>query len=411
MARPLRLHVAAAALLILAPGVDRFVGAQEPLSRERVHRLLSEGRFQEARELAREQLERRGPSESSSWRWLISRSYEEEGDLEQAEQSWAALVDAGSGRVRFDARIQLARVRLQMFAASSAAEAVMKGAGSWPGDLEGSRQEILALASLQAGKKAQARAQLESLQEKSVESWYQLGVLAFDQGRYEEALKCFDAADKLIPGDYYTTLYAAWSLLESGEVEKARRRLEALLSLADTSEAHQLLGRLELRSMNYIAAERSFRRSLEIGPALPESLFGLATALRHRGETEASREAFARFTEKHREQRDATRELYRLNQKYLATRDADPAVAEELARRYLHRADFASAEQFAWLALRRDPRRAGARLCLARSVSRVGRYREAFVHYRRIVRSGDPLRAEAERELKLLIKQHARKPR
>jgi tetratricopeptide (TPR) repeat protein len=411
----------AAAILILLgglclrsePGADIPAQADVPARGEapdlaRAGALLEAGRFGEARELADLALEGKPPAEEALlWRWLVAESYQLEGDYEEAERAYDALTRGGPPAARTEAALRLGKCRLRM----SDTEAAMKALGTLGGTALGERawekEELEAIALFTAGKARAALEILKRLPQKSDAGWHYLGLIEFNTGKYAEAAESFERALALVPGDYYNMLYRAQSLLELDRLGDARKVFHEILAFAPTAEAHQLLGRLEIRAGRFEEAESQLRKALEVSPGHAEAQFGLATALRRLQKTEEARQAVERFRELHATQQENIAIAYKLYQEH-AARPKDPELAERLARHYLATEDPAAAERTAWHAVRADPSRIQGRLILARSYAKVGRYREAAVHYRRILRA-DPEQPEATAELRELIARHARR--
>jgi tetratricopeptide (TPR) repeat protein len=278
-----------------------------------------------------------------------------------------------------------------------------------PPQLHATRDELLASACFVDGDKRAAGARFERLALKGQAASYNLGLIAFEAGRYEEALALFERASQNADPHYYTLLYRAWCLLELNRFDEGRNVLEEIIRMAGTPESYQLLGRLELRAGGHARAEAAFRKATTLAPALAEARFGLATALRHLGRSEESRETFARFRALHEAEQAALRRAYELNQDQLA-RPEDPRAALRLAELYLETGDATGAERVAWTALRLEPEGVEARLCLARALSRQARFREALLHYRRILteHAGHALARAAETELRAMIDRHGR---
>lgn len=381
------------------PGRDPF---------ETAGALLEAQRFSEARDLALRAL-RAGASgkEALAWRCLVAESYQLEGDFEEAEKAYAALAGSARGPLGVEVALRLAKCRLQMWDPRGAVEVLDRIPAEDLGDRRPEREELRAIALFVSGKAAEAQKILRGIERKSDSGWHYLGLIAFNVGDYAAAAEHFERALAEAPGDYYNRLYRAQSLLELGRLEEARAAFRRILGAVETPEAHQLLGKVELRAERFAEAEKHFRRAIEMSPKNAEAHFGLATALRRLKKTDEAKGAAAKFQELHIEQQKALDVAYKLHQEHEAN-PGDAGVAEELARHYLATDDPAAAERMAWHAVRADPARTEGRLALARTYARVGQYREAALHYRRILkdRPGHP---EAERELGELIRRHARR--
>jgi tetratricopeptide (TPR) repeat protein len=234
---------------------------------------------------------------------------------------------------------------------------------------------------------------------------HRLGVVQFERGEPEKALESFRRALALEPADYYSAIYEARALLEldrPAEAAAALARIEASAS----AERDYLLGRCALNEKRLDVAIAAFRAALERQPAYAEAAFGLATALRRAGREEEARREFARFEELHRAEWRQLQQASALAQTCLREPGkAEPALAA--ARFHLESGTADAAQRHAWQALRIAPALDEARLVLARALARAGSYREAVVHYRKLL-SGRPDDAEVRSELEGLLRAHAR---
>jgi Flp pilus assembly protein TadD len=258
-----------------------------------------------------------------------------------------------------------------------------------------------------SGRQKEAGKLFERLPKKSGAAWYYLGLVAFNGGDFQKAVDRFDRAVAGSPDDYYSHLYRASSLLELNRLKEARSALERLLKIADIPEVNRLLGQAELRAKRFPEAEAHFGKAVKMSPNNAGAQFGLATALRLQGETEEAREAFKKFRQLHVTEQQAQDRAYALEQKHLG-HPKDPGPPEELARHYLAHNDAGEAERLAWRSLHIEPSRVSARLCLARSLTVLGRYREAAAQYQRIIRT-HPGHTVAREEFRQLVRKFARR--
>jgi tetratricopeptide (TPR) repeat protein len=236
---------------------------------------------------------------------------------------------------------------------------------------------------------------------------FYLGVIFFDRGDREAALKNFELAAKLDPQDYYVHVYMARSLLDLDRGGEALKRLEGLVAPFQTPEVRSLEGRAQLRERRYEEATALFRQALEMNPRSTEALMGLGTALRCLGKQEEARRALERFQALHQEESEHQRKVNALSQA-IERSPKDSKAVEEMALLAFEGGDVEAAERNAWRALILDPRRIPSRLILARALARGGRYGAASVQYQKILRQ-DPNQEEARQELDELVRNHARK--
>lgn len=373
--------------------------------------LLARGQFPQARELARQVLEREGKDlpgpVARAWRWIEARALHGEGDLEGARDAWAHLVRSPDGERDFSAGLSLARTNLEMWNLPAARE-VLEDLEGAPPAVEAARRELLALALALEGKQLEARRDLGALRAPGFTAWHNLGRLEFERGDNRAALRALGQAASLDPRDYYNRLYLAWTHLRLDEREKAREILEGLAKTDPTPEVFQLRARLELRAGDYPGAIRFAREATRGDPTLSGAHFTLATALRRQGEAEAARSALKTFRRLHESERRGLEEAYRLNQLHQSQPD-DPKRALDLARHHLEHGDVASAERLAWVILHRSPGNAEARLVLARAYRKLRRFPPALVHYRRAILAGaGETSQKAREELQDMIQRHAR---
>jgi tetratricopeptide (TPR) repeat protein len=387
-----------------APGL-RASGAERDGAVERALELNERGDFLEARRIAAAALAKDAAAAgSAAWERILARSYQLEGDLEEAMVALARAVASSSGGEREEALVELAQCHLEMWDAAGARKALAGAAA--PSDRV---RELLAMADFLDEKEDSARRGLESLADLGASGWYQLGLIAFHRSDFSKAEECFGRSTRADDSDYYAWLHWGWSLLELNRLKEAEAALGRAQRLADTAEVRHLLGRSTLRGERLLEAERWFRSALEAAPEHPEAQFGLATVLRRLGRTEEARGAFDRFRSLHRKEEERLRRGYGLHQK-LQSRPDDVDVIEALGSHSLEGGDAPEAERLGWRGVRVAPDRPGPRLLLARAFAASGRFGAAAVQYRKLLKNS-PGHAEAQSELRLLIERHARERR
>ena len=166
-----------------------------------------------------------------------------------------------------------------------------------------------------------------------------------------------------------------------------------------------------MRTGNFEKAAKLYEEARTRDAQMSEAMFGLATALKRVGKTEKSKAMVQRFRHLHENEQEAIRKTYALRQDYLSRPDAKRALT--LSRHHRRTRNLESALAYAWVAVRSGGG-STARLCLARTLVRTGRFQSAAVHYRRVLaneQSAQSDRESAESELRDLITKHARKPR
>ncbi len=398
----------------------------DPSADERIEKaeaLIASGRAEQAVLFLQEALERDPPPAGSAGEIRLRLAV---GDAARAAFDWEAAAEAfrsaatstaarapatdgadGADGGR-EAALAAAECFLEMKDAVSASAIVELCAGAGDPALRGRVEEVRGIILFLQGREEEAAPHLEKARSAGRPgAAHHLGLAFFHRGDRRGAIPYFVEAVKADPGDYYSLLYHGWALLELNDLDSARTTFEKTRRVAATAEVEELLGRVELRAERLDRARERFEGALRENPRFPEALFGLATVFRRLGKPAEAKEALSRFRELHRAQQEDLRIAYEMNQRHLAD-PANAVLAEELGSHHFRRGDRQEAERFAWIALGREPRRISARLLLARSLAGSGRYREAALHYRKILRA-DGEHAEARRELEELIRRHARR--
>ena len=257
----------------------------------------------------------------------------------------------------------------------------------------------------------QAQQRFEALfaREPTAETAHYLGVIAYEQGALEEALKKFSAAIEMDPGDYYSRVYRSRCLLDLHQVAEAERELREVKAHRPTPEVLCLFGRALMRQRREREALAAFRAAMRDHPSYSEAMFGEATVLRRLGDVKKAREAAERFRRIHLRQDQERRRLDALHQKILRS-PSRWQLRMEIARLSRVSGDLEAAERHAWRAVRLAPEEVRCRLLLARILVDQGRYQAAAVQYQRILRR-HPDHDEARGELERMVSQHARRAR
>ena len=331
-------------------------------------------------------------------------------DLELVEsRSSSLLTTAPTDDVplRTSLCVLLAEARVGMGDATAALEAL---SGCPRTSLESTRVlEVRASVLATLGRAREAEPILERLvtRRESSGAAHQLGTLRYERGDHRGALKAFKLAIELDAEDYYSRVYAARTCIELGELDDARAHLLTQAKRAGSPELEYLLGRVEERAGRLAEAIAHFRRALQGQPDYLECEFALGGALRARGETAEARRSLSRFRELHHAD---WRRLQRAGElaQACAREPRNPEAWLKSARFHLSTADGEAARAAAWKALRLEPAGHEARLVLARALRANGRYSAALGHLRKILRA-KPGEIEAERELRDLVRKHARR--
>jgi tetratricopeptide (TPR) repeat protein len=337
---------------------------------------------------------------------LLGVAYAAEGDPESASRHLEEAIAASPSPPDLALVLPLARAALEMHDGAAARRALEL---LEPASRREEEASLLAASALSlTGDQRAAEEAFRALHARrpSAPAAHALGVALYERGDFEAARAKFVEARRLAPGDYYSDVYLVRSLLALGRVEEAGKEIAALLASAPTAEVRYLLARTRAREGRWEEAVQGFQDALRESPGYAEASFGLGNALRRLGREEEARRALAEFERLHREEQTRQRRREALAQDAYR-RPQDARAAEELGIAALDGGDFEGAEASLWKALRLDPTRAGARLALARALTRTGRYRQGAVQYQKILRQ-NPGAIEARRELEALVREHAR---
>lgn len=326
--------------------------------------------------------------------------------------------------VKKQVALDLARCYLEMNDGARARAALAQVAGN-----NGARNDVASAAKgdfssslLQAesylldGEPQHAQTILESLRGSS-RAAFSLGVIHFDGGDRERALKHFEEAARLEPQEYYTGIYRARSLLELDRAEEAIGILEVQGGSTggagsssqgfNTPEVFFLLGRAYIRRKRFADGARQLREAIKQRPDYTEALFSLGTSLRRLGQLDEARKVLKRFKALYRVEVSRLKKLQAQAQVVLL-QPKNAMALEELARLALEAGDLQAAQRHAWRVLRLESDPGEARLTLARTLLRTGRYTAAAVHYQRFIRA-HPRHSTALSELEHLVREHSRK--
>jgi Flp pilus assembly protein TadD len=171
----------------------------------------------------------------------------------------------------------------------------------------------------------EARAEYEraiALDPKMPEAYLNLGILLMDKQQYAAAVVPLRKAVELLPAQSRPRSLLAVAQDRSGDQEGAARSFEGVLHLEPNDlTANHYLGDLDLRRGKPAEAETRFRHALEIRPAAPEILQGLAQSLEAQNKPEVA-------------------DVYR---KYLVVMPTDSAARARLIRVLMHAQEYDAA--------------------------------------------------------------------
>ena len=109
-----------------------------------------------------------------------------------------------------------------------------------------------------------------------------LGALLVDEGKARDALPYLERAFQRNPGDYPNAYELALAYADTGAYEIARSNVRTLLARQDRAELHHLLGDVEEKLNNPLAAVHEYQRAAELDPSEPDLFDWGAELLIHR---------------------------------------------------------------------------------------------------------------------------------
>jgi tetratricopeptide (TPR) repeat protein len=129
---------------------------------------------------------------------------------------------------------------------------------------------------------------------------YQLGTLLVAEGKAREALPFLERALSVNPGDCDSAYELALARADSGDYDRARQDVQALLAAQTKSgrekaEPHQLLAEVDEKLGNPLEAVKEFQRAAELNPS-ESNLFDWASELLEHRAVEPAFEVFTKGT-------------------------------------------------------------------------------------------------------------------
>ena len=86
------------------------------------------------------------------------------------------------------------------------------------------------------------------------------------QGKLEAAIPHLERAQAIDPAHYANSYDLALALLQTGKLDPAREQVRGMLSAKETGELHNLLGDVEERAGNLVAAAEEYQRAAHMDP-------------------------------------------------------------------------------------------------------------------------------------------------
>jgi tetratricopeptide (TPR) repeat protein len=107
---------------------------------------------------------------------------------------------------------------------------------------------------------------------------HNLGEFYIQSGKVAAAIPSLKRAQDLQPADYDNGYDLALAYEQTGKLDDARRQLQALVKIRDTAELHSVLGEVEEKSKNYLAAAREYEQAARMEPS-ENNIFDLGAEL------------------------------------------------------------------------------------------------------------------------------------
>jgi len=117
-----------------------------------------------------------------------------------------------------------------------------------------------------------------ALEPASYDTNHNLGEFYVAGGKLDQAVPYLDKAHRIKPGDYNNGYDLALACLETGKNAQAARVAKELIAQRDTAELHNLMGEIEEKSGNFVAAEREYESAAHTDPS-EGNLFDWASEL------------------------------------------------------------------------------------------------------------------------------------
>jgi tetratricopeptide (TPR) repeat protein len=106
----------------------------------------------------------------------------------------------------------------------------------------------------------------------SFDAHYQLASFYLQQGKLAAALPHLERACAIDPTHYASGYDLALALIETRQLEEARKQIAQMMRVSETAELHNLLGNIEERAGNLVPAAEEYQRAAHMTPT-EEHLF------------------------------------------------------------------------------------------------------------------------------------------
>jgi tetratricopeptide (TPR) repeat protein len=95
----------------------------------------------------------------------------------------------------------------------------------------------------------------------SFEANHNLGEFYIQQGKLSAAVPCLEKAQRLNPANYVNSYDLAMALFQTGNLPRARAQIQSVIKWKDTAELHSLLGDVEGKAGDWVAAAEEYQRA------------------------------------------------------------------------------------------------------------------------------------------------------
>ncbi len=161
-----------------------------------------------------------------------------------------------------------------------------------------------------------------ALSPRDYEANHNLGELFARVNKVPEAISYLEQAQQLNPGSYDNGYDLSLAYLLTGRLSDARKVIHDLAKLKNTAELHNLLGQVEEKDGNFVAAVNEFETATHMDPS-ESNIFDWASELLVHRTLEPAIEVFRQGTERHP---DSSRMALGLGMAYYSLGKYDDAV-------------------------------------------------------------------------------------
>ena len=160
-----------------------------------------------------------------------------------------------------------------------------------------------------------------------------IGRLSHTEGDIARAVDAFERRLRLTPNDSVAHKDLAWIYLAQDRTEAALAELVATVAIEPRdAEAHAAIGRLRLEAGLYADAILSLRRALDLRPAMHETRYALAMALKQIGRGDEAAREMEQFERARREATDDRRRTMAVEAQRQDEARRDDAARQDRAR-------------------------------------------------------------------------------